>query len=148
MLAFALAVGIGFAIVVLIVGSGARPDTGGSRAARPGPAREEQTAPGRPIPAPSPGEVAGQDAQDRARTRAYRQAVREVGGHRALQHVPWHRGGVSIELIGADGDRAVLAVEGPNLAMARRGWHLFLRRFHDDGRSYVPRISVAKGGRW
>lgn len=147
MLVLAVAVSVGFALVSLLADLGDRPHD--ERRAVP---RSQAPPTAVAIRTPSTwasgtGKVAGQDAQDRLGTMAHREAVREVGGHRALQHVPWHRDGVSIQLIGADAGRAVLAVEGPSIAAARRGWHLFLRRYHDDGRSYLPRIRVAKRGR-
>jgi len=88
-----------------------------------------------------------QDPQDRPGTAAHGRADQELATHRALQHVPWHRGGVSIRLVGARGRKAVLSVSGPSRAADRHGRRSFLRRFDDDGRSYLFRLEVAKGGR-
>jgi hypothetical protein len=87
---------------------------------------------------------AAQDPQDRPGTPAARRARRELATHRALQHVPWRRGGVSILLVGAHHGKAVLSVAGPTRVADRRGWRSFLRLFQDDGRSYVPRLRVEK----
>jgi hypothetical protein len=143
MLALALAVGTGFAIVALLAGSGAHTGMGGSREARPTPARQEKIdrAP-RPVPTPSPGKVSGRDAQDHRGTAAHRRATREVADHRALQHVPYEEAAVSVKLVGVLRGRAVLEVEGPSIGAARRGWRRFLRRFDDDGGAYVPRFET------
>jgi hypothetical protein len=141
--AFAVTFGLG---CVVALGVGAHPGS------VPGP--DGPHAPGTP-PAPAssrpaeagtqadPAAIARrQDPQDRSGTAAHRRAGREIATHRALQHVPWHRGGVSIRLVGAAGGKAVLEVEGPDIAADRLGWRAFLRRFHDDGRSYVVRLLV------
>lgn len=86
-----------------------------------------------------------QDPQDRPGTAAHRRAAREIADHRALQHVPWRAGGVSIDLVGARGGRAVLAVRAATRAGARRGWHIFLRRFRDAGTAYLPRFESTGG---
>lgn len=91
--------------------------------------------------------VAGQDRQERPGTEARRRALRESARHRALQHVPYRRGAVTVELIGVKGGEAVLGVEGPSLAAAHRGWTGLLHRYHDDGRSYLPRFRAGKGAR-
>lgn len=88
-----------------------------------------------------------QDLLDRPGTPAHRRADRELATHRALQHVPWHRGGVSVGLSGAKGAEAILSVSGPTVGTDRRAYRAFLRRFHDDGRSYLPRFEIATGGR-
>lgn len=79
-----------------------------------------------------------QDPQDRKGSAAAERAARALRLHRALQHVPYRDGGVSIELVGARGSRALLRVSAPNVPAARRGWLRFLRRFDDAGRSYLP----------
>jgi hypothetical protein len=81
-----------------------------------------------------------QDPQDRPGSAAARRADRGLAVHRALQHVPWRHGGVSIDLVGAIGSKAVLAVRATVVAEAHRGYRAFLRRFHDDGRAYLPRF--------
>lgn len=87
-----------------------------------------------------------QDPQDRPGSPAARRADRELDTHRALQRLPWRHGGVSIDLVGASGSKAVLVVRATGVADARRGYRAFLRRFHDDGRAYLPRFR-ARGGR-
>jgi hypothetical protein len=87
-----------------------------------------------------------QDPQDRPGSVARRRAERELATHRAFQHVPYRRGGVAIDLVGAHGDRAVLAVWAASRAAAHRGWHAFLRRYRDDGRAYIP-VFRARGDR-
>lgn len=87
-----------------------------------------------------------QDPQDRPGTAAARRAHRELGSHRALQHLPYRRGGVAISLIGARGPRAILRVEASTVAVAHRAWRTFLRRYGDDGRAYLPAFKV-KGAR-
>jgi hypothetical protein len=78
-----------------------------------------------------------QDPQDEAASTAALRSRRELRTHAALQHVPYRRGSFSVELIGARNGRAVLAVRAPRIALARRGWRRFLRRFGDNGRAYL-----------
>jgi hypothetical protein len=101
------------------------------------------------VASPSRGAVppARQDPQDRPGTAAHRRAAREIAAHRALQHVPYRAGGVVIDLVGARGTRAVLAVRAPTRAAARRGWRGFLRRFDDSGTAYLPRFEATGGQR-
>jgi hypothetical protein len=142
-LALAVATSVGFAIVALLGGIGDRP-SGRAQTARTAPVRAEAVEQAGAIPAPSSGMVSRQDAQDRAGTRTHRRASREVAEHRALQHVPYRAGGVSIELVGAERGRAVLLVKAPTVAAARRGWGRFLRRFDDPGRAYLPRFEGSR----
>ena len=83
-------------------------------------------------------DVPAQDPQDRIGTAAHRRAARELAEHRALQHVPFTERGVSIELVGARGGRALLRVEAPTLRGGRRASRAFLARFHDPGTAYLP----------
>jgi hypothetical protein len=99
-----------------------------------------------PVPA-GPGEGRRQDRQDRPGTVAHRRAERELAAHRALQHVPWRQGAVSVALVGARGSKAVLAVRASTLAAARRGWRRFLRRFDDPGLAYLPRFGTEEARR-
>jgi hypothetical protein len=151
--ALAGAVLLGFAALVALGLAG------GHRSSAPGPARSAPVdsqggAPVGPSPSPStrltpdpaPANAHQQDPQDRPGTAAHARAERELAGHRALQHLPYRRAGLKIELVGAKGRRAVLAVSAPTLAGGRRGYREFLRRCRDDGRSYLPRFRV-KGGR-
>lgn len=87
-----------------------------------------------------------QDPQDEKGSAAARRAARALRSHRALQHVPYRDGEVTVALTGARGSRAVLRVSAPTVAEARREWHWFLRRYRDSGRAYVP-IFRAAGGR-
>jgi len=52
---------------------------------------------------------------------------------------------LTVRLVGARGTRAVLAVGAPTISAARRGWRLFLRRYHDDGRAYLTRFEATGG---
>lgn len=89
--------------------------------------------------------VAGQDRQDRPGTESHRRALRESARHRALQHVPYRQGGVTITLVGARGARAILSVDAPTVALARRGYRRFLNRFGDPGVAYLPRFAALPG---
>lgn len=131
-LALALAVGVGLATVVALAGVDRQPSIE-RPAARP-------TSPeSRPaVPVPDPSEMPAQDPQDHPGSKAHRRAAAELADHRALQHVPFERDGVSIDLVGARGGRAVLRVEASSLAAGRRAWKAFLRRYHDPGDAYVP----------
>jgi len=118
--------------------------------------RDQPTSPGRPSPTPSsPGPAAPieaveddsakgqaaphrQDPQDVEGSAAARRAARALRSHRALQHVPYRDGGLTVALAGARGSRAVLRVSASTVPAARRGWRRFLRRFGDSGRAYVP----------
>jgi hypothetical protein len=153
--ALALAAGalLGFAAVTALGLAG----THGGRA--PDPVRSDRVVAGRPSasigPVPSasagraPAPAAGhrQDPQDRPGTAAHRRAERELAGHRTLQHLPYRRAGLAVELVGARGRRAVLAVSAPTLREARRGYRRLLRRWGDDGRAYLPRFRAARGHR-
>lgn len=138
--ALAGAVTIGFAALGLLAGG--EGGSGSLSSAHPSGA-------GRPATtlSPSPGfrsRRAGssapprQDPQDRLGDAAHRRAEHELATHRALQHVPYRRGGVAIDLVGARGERAVLAVRAPSLRMAHRGWRAFLNCYRDDGHAYIP----------
>ena len=93
-----------------------------------------------------------QDPQDERGSAASPRAARALQSHRALQHVPYRDGGLTVALVGARGSQAVLRVSAPTVAAARRGWHRFLRRYRDSGRAYVPifkavaRHSGTRGG--
>jgi hypothetical protein len=87
-----------------------------------------------------------QDPQDEAGSPAATRAAKTLRSHRALQHVPYRRGGLSIRLVGARGDRAVIAVSATTVSAARQGWRHFLQRNRDSGRSYIPRFSRTGAG--
>lgn len=127
----------------------------------------QQSAPtsGRPVPAgtaahknsapadpPAPARSRGrdrsprrQDPQDEPGSPAAARAEHELADHRALQHVPYRRRGLTIALVGANGRQAVLRVSAPTLAAGRRDWRAFLYRYRDDGRAYLPRFHAAGG---
>jgi hypothetical protein len=88
-----------------------------------------------------------QDPQDKKGSAAARRAARALRSHRALQHVPYRDGEVTVTLTGARGSRAVLRVSAPTVPEARRGWRRFLRRYRDSGRAYVPVFKAAGGAR-
>jgi hypothetical protein len=85
-----------------------------------------------------------QDPQDQPGSRAARRAARALATHAALQHVPYRRGGVRIELTGARDGRALLTVTAPTRPRARAAWRAFLARFHDSGRAYRLHLSVER----
>jgi hypothetical protein len=143
MLWLALAAALGLAVVVLLAGIDHGTGLGTPTAKTTTPARKVPAVPRRPVPHRA--EVVAQDAQDRPGTEAYRRAAREVAGHRALQHVPYTAGAVSVQFVGAVRGKAVLRVEAPSIRAARHGWRLFLHRFEDLGTAYVPRFEG--GGR-
>lgn len=92
-------------------------------------------------PAPTPETPAPphrQDPQDQEGSAAARRAARALASHRALQHVPYRSGGLTVELVGARGHRAVLRVSAGTARAARREWRRFLRRYRDSGRAYLP----------
>lgn len=88
-----------------------------------------------------------QDPQDQRGGRAARRARRALATHRALQHVPYRRAGVRVELTGAHDGKAILTVTAPSRRLARAGWHRFLARFHDRGSAYELHVKVGDGGR-
>jgi hypothetical protein len=147
------AVCVGFAALVGLglIGPGARdsarPVAKSPRASVPAVARSPRRSAGSARPIRSSTDRLTQDPQDRAGSRAARRADRELDTHRALQQVPWQHGGVSIELVGARGPKAVLAVRAGGIAGGRRVYRAFLRRFHDDGSTYLPRFRATGGHR-
>jgi hypothetical protein len=132
--------------LTIVVGGGAGSDVASS------PETSHPTgvaaAPARQVAPPGQGSAARhdsrprQDPQDRPGSPAARRARRALASHRALQHVPYRRDGVAITLVGSHGPLAVLGVEAPSLAAARRGWRTFLRAYRDDGDAYLPRFGV------
>jgi hypothetical protein len=144
MLAIALAVAVGLAGVVVLAGLGGGTGRGAPTARTTTVAGRVPATPGRPVP-PRRAKVAAQDSQDRPGTEAHRRAVREAADHRAIQHVPYTAGPVSVQLVGALNGKAILRVEAPAMTAARRGWRRFLHRFGDPGTAYVPRFEG--GGR-
>ena len=84
-----------------------------------------------------------QDPQDEPGSPAAARAEHELADHRALQHVPYRRRGLTIALVGATQRQAELRVSAPTLAAARRDWRAFLHRYRDNGRAYLPRFHAA-----
>jgi hypothetical protein len=147
-LVLASAIFLGVAVLFVLAGSDPAPTI--SQEARPPAA--SSPAPIAPIEEVE-GEAAGhrpparrQDPQDVKGSAAARRAARALRSHRALQHVPYRDGKVTIILAGARGSRAVLRITAPTVPAARREWLRFLRGYRDSGRAYVP-IFRANGGR-
>jgi len=147
---FATAVLVGFvAVFVLGAASSDSPAPAGPEpvAAQPHPGRsfgdvEIEAVPTAPLTSRRP----EQDPQDDKGSPAAGRAAKAMRSHRALQHVPYRSGRFSVDLIGAHGGRAVLAVSAPTISAARRGWRGFLRRYRDSGRSYTPRFIGGRAG--
>lgn len=145
----ALAAAVTFAFGALVaLGIVGRPST--SDVSPAGPTAVLPSAPARQAenPAPEPqaadeGTTApAQDPQDRKGSAAYGRVHRAADTHRAMQHLPYRIGHVTFALVGANNGRAVVRVEGPTIAAARRSWRRFLRRFDDDGGAYVTRFAA------
>lgn len=98
-------------------------------------------------PAGSRSPLRRQDPQDEKGSPAGRRATRALRSHRALQHVPYRSGEVTVVLAGVRGDRALLRVSAPTARAARQGWHRFLRRHHDSGRAYLPLFRATEDSR-
>lgn len=145
-LVFSSAILVGFAALLVLAVS--RPDQPTSSthpsvaAAPPSPVVSIQAAEGNS----AEGQAAPrrQDPQDVGGSRAARRADHALRSHRALQHVPYRGEGLTIDLVGAHGRRAVLRIRAATIQAARRGWRHFLRRFHDSGHAYLP-IFKSKG---
>jgi hypothetical protein len=88
-----------------------------------------------------------QDPQDEKGSPAAGRAVKAMRSHRALQHVPYRSGHLSVCLVGARGSRAVLAVSAPTISAARHGWRRFLHHYRDGGNAYLPRFNATGGHR-
>lgn len=139
-LALATAIFVGFAAVFLLAGGephGVDPATVTSppTAAEPG---ADQL--GLDAGASNRAQLPKQDPQDRPGSAAARRVASALRERRALQHVPYSIGAVSIVLVGADRGRAVLRISAATRAAARRGWHEFLDRFEDRGSLYKPQF--------
>ncbi|MBS1885653.1 MAG: hypothetical protein JSU06_00525 [Actinobacteria bacterium] len=145
-LVLASAVSVGFASLAVVGGLGDRPGGEAPAAGRDRPASTTVVGRASASSPPTPGQIAGQDGQDRAGTAAHRRVAREVASHRALQHVPYRTGAVSIGLVGVERGKAVLRVKAPTIVAARGAWRDFLQRYDDDGRAYLPRFEATGGG--
>ena len=147
--AFASAILLGLAALFVLAGS--EPDRPSSQEARP--AASSPPRPAAPVERVEDEAVERhpstrrQDPQDARGSAAARRAARALRSHRALQHVPYRAGGVAVALVGARGGRAVLRVSASTVREARRGWHRFLRRYRDTGRSYLPVFKASDGKR-
>jgi len=86
-----------------------------------------------------------QDPQDLEGSIAAGRADRALRSHRALQHIPYRSDGLTVDLVGAQGRRAVLRIRAATVQAARRGWRRFLRRYRDVGHAYMP-IFQSKSG--
>ena len=144
---FATAILIGFVAVFAL---------GANESSRPVPADRQPVAaqprPGRSFgarqveaasPTPSASRRPRQDPQDEKGSPAAGRAAKAMRSHRALQHIPYRSGRLSVRLVGARRGRAVLAVTAPTIPAARLGWRRLLRRYHDSGRAYLPRFEAA-----
>lgn len=85
-----------------------------------------------------------QDPQDHRGSSAYRRARRTLREHRALQHLPFQRRGLSINLIGADHGRAIVRIVAATVPEAKRRWREFLRRYSDAGGAYEARFAARR----
>jgi hypothetical protein len=147
------AVCVGFAVLVGFgpAGPGAtdspRPTARPPHASVPADATSPRRSLGLDRPSRSVKDRPAQDPQDQTGSPAARRADRELAAHRALQHIPYRHGVVSISLVGARGSKAILAVRAASVAAARRAYRAFLRRFGDDGGAYLPRFR-ARGGHY
>lgn len=148
-LAAAILLGLAFLFVLAGSGSGRRADPPARLAGRTAPEPAPEPSPARRPATEHPSRersLPRQDPQDR-RGRAAERASEQLRTHRALQHVPYRRGRLRIELAGARGGKALLRVSAPTAAAARRGWRTFLRRYRDSGRSYAPVFEARRGAR-
>jgi hypothetical protein len=146
-LVFASAILIGFAALFALAAT--LPDRATSpghpsvAAAPPSPVVPTQAVEGNP--AEDQAAPRRQDPQDAEGSRAARRADRALRSHRALQHVPYRSKGLTVDLVGVNGRRAVLRIRAATVQAARRGWRDFLRRYHDSGYAYLP-IFQSKSG--
>lgn len=138
-LTLASAVLLGVAALFVLVASQADPGTAPERRAPAASAPRPAAPIG--IGGDDPAAHLRQDPQDIAGSAAARRAARALRSHRALQHVPYRDGEVTVNLVGARGHRAVLRISAPTVRKARRGWRRFLRRYRDSGRAYVAVFS-------
>lgn len=147
---FATAVLLGFAAVFVLGTSESSPSAaprGQAAPVRSAPRSVFGRAPAEaaPVPLPMPHQHR-QDPQDERDSAAGKRAARALRSHRALQHVPYRGGGLTVHLVGVRGGRAVLRVSAPTIADARRRWQGFLRRYGDTGRAYVPLFKASGDG--
>lgn len=139
----------------ILIGFGVLFVLGASESGRPavpsqsvvGHSQQERSLDALRVEAPPPGASRHhrQDPQDEEGSPAADRAAKAMRSHRALQHVPYRSGRLSVRLAGARGSRAVLVVSAPTISAALRGWRQFLRRYRDSGRSYVPGFRAAGG---
>ena len=139
-LILASAILLGFAALFILAAQ--EPDGASPRREAPAPIAA-RPAPDAPVdveaePPQSHPRLYRQDPQDVDGSPAARRAARALRSHRALQHVPYRSGELTVELVGARGHRAVLRVSAETVRAARRGWRRFLRRYRDSGNAYLP----------
>jgi hypothetical protein len=144
----ATAILLGFAALFVLGASESNsPQAGGRQASAAQPPRTVYGGerPEATRPAPREPRRRRQDPQDRKGSPAAGRAAKALRSHRALQHVPYRRAHLTVRLVGARGDRAVLAVSAPTITAARRGWRVFLRRYRDSGHTYLIRFEATGG---
>lgn len=137
-LALATASLVGFAAVILLAGGEPRGVDHAQVTSAPTPAAADVDPLDLDAGGSARAQLPKQDPQDRPGSAAARRAASALRERRALQHVPYSLGAVSIVLVGAHRGRAVLRVSAPTRAAARRAWRAFLDRFEDRGSSYKP----------
>lgn len=137
-LVLASAILVGFTATLVLAANQPEPPTSSERGSAEvaSPPLASATAP-EPPGSPRPAELR-QDPQEVRGSAAARRAARALRSHRALQHVPYRNGELTVSLVGARGDRAVLSVRADTRRAAREGWRGFLRRYRDSGRAYAP----------
>lgn len=139
---FATAVLLGFA-ALFVLGSGeSNPPEAAGRQPVAGQLGDLGGVNARPAVPPKISHPRRQDPQDEEGSSAAGRAAKAMRSHRALQHVPYRSGPLTVRLVGARGDRAVLVVSAPTMGDARRGWQRFLRRYRDRGRAYLTRFET------
>jgi hypothetical protein len=140
----ATAVFVGFAAIFVLASHESEPKHADSGRAELSPLSSTQPAAAPAEGEPSPDSRAQnnrperQDPQDDKSSAAGKRAAAALRTHRALQHIPFHSSGLTIQLVGVRGTRAVVRVVAPTLNAARRGWNQFLRLYRDKGRAYLP----------
>lgn len=144
--ACASAVFLGLGVLVVL----GRVDVAERPVAEPGPRKTVAAIPPPAADVPAPSSIPipphrRQDPQDVPGSPSARRVAEALRERRALQHLPYRRGELAIELVGARGGKAVLRVSAPNRGAAQHGWQEFLRLYDDDGRAYLPVFEPRKG---
>jgi hypothetical protein len=145
-LVFASAILVGFAALFVLGASQ-------SDSTSPSPPSRIASSPSPPVPIETAEDESAkvqaaphrQDPQDVEGSIAAGRADRALRSHRALQHIPYRSDGLTVDLVGAHGRRAVLRIRAATVKAAHRGWRRFLRRYRDLGHAYMP-IFQSKSG--